>query len=53
MKLTAKQHRNIANGIERINKSAFIASLHTLKWNWPCNSIDIKTGTYFSDRFKK
>lgn len=52
MKLTAKQHRNIANGIERI-KSACLYGY----WSWEtrflsgrCHNI---TGTYFSDRFKK
>lgn len=47
MKLTAKQHRNIANGIERIRRIVFCAFLQL------DNHHKQTTGTYFSDRFKK
>lgn len=56
MKLTAKQHRNIANGIDRIRLNVVLAfaSLYSASnFNHACQSKDLETGTCFSDRFKK
>lgn len=47
MKLTAKQHRNIANGIERIKKQAERATIFLF-----CHYTN-GHGSYFSDKFKK
>lgn len=49
MKLTAKQHRNIANGL---NVYKTMLSVVFARGVYRFGKVD-KTGTYFSDRFKK